>query len=58
MSELETPNDAEQYLVTCGLCGEEKTIATIAEHLVREHNFDPKEIVNAPVILDGSDDSD
>lgn len=38
--------------VTCNLCTptSQLTVGTIAEHLVKEHGIDPKDIVNAPII--------
>jgi len=41
-----TPDDS----VTCGLCGKETSVAMIARHLEDEHDIDPDEIADAPVI--------
>lgn len=34
--------------VLCHLCGRDFSIATIVEHLVIEHDIDPREIAEAP----------
>jgi hypothetical protein len=36
--------------VLCHLCGKDVSVATIADHLVAEHDIDPEAIANAPVI--------
>ena len=35
---------------TCALCGHETSVAMIAHHLVTEHDIDPDDIANAPII--------
>lgn len=39
--------------VLCHLCGKDTSIAMIAHHLMTEHDIDPDEIANAPVIRPG-----
>lgn len=39
--------------VNCGICGEQLSIATIAEHLIAEHDFGPdlfRAIADAPIV--------
>jgi len=35
--------------VLCHLCGGDFSIASIADHLIREHDIDPDDIANAEV---------
>jgi len=35
--------------VLCHLCGKDLSVATIVDHLVREHDIDPGDIANAEV---------
>lgn len=34
--------------VLCHLCGQDFSVATITDHLVRDHDIDPDDIANAP----------
>lgn len=36
--------------VLCHLCGRDFSVATIVEHLTREHEIDPDDIANAPIV--------
>jgi hypothetical protein len=57
VSNLVTPDDS----CTCGLCGNETSLAMIAHHLVEAHGFDSEElsegIADAP-IYDATDPRD
>lgn len=43
-----TPDDSAY----CGVCGKETSLAMIARHLVDEHDIDPEDIANAPIVGD------
>jgi hypothetical protein len=46
MKDRATPDDP----AICGLCGHETSIAMIARHLEVEHDTDPSDIANAPIV--------
>lgn len=46
-----TPDDS----CYCGICGKETSLAMIVVHLANEHDVDPDEIANAPIVGGASD---
>lgn len=46
MKDIVSPDDS----VTCGLCGHQTSIAMITNHLERQHDINPGEIVDAPLV--------
>jgi hypothetical protein len=41
----------------CALCGKETSIAMLAHHLVTEHDIDPEDIANAPIVHENAEPS-
>lgn len=53
MHDIATPDDP----VTCGLCGHRTSVAMIVTHLKEEHDIDPAEIADAPIVDSTKEDN-